>query len=111
MKKISKAEFIRLIVNNHSGFLGAGLKQNTIEWYFEKAKECEPIGNRTARVKGQRLVFSNDSILDLSCHVNNEFTVSEFYQDGNHILSYLMNKKGNGASFDTESIIMYYIYK
>ena len=109
MKKITKAEFVRLLSNNKSALIYAGLKRLTIENYFEKVKELKPITDRTAIAKGTRLVFSNNSILDLSSHVNNEFTISEFYQDGKYILSYLLNKADRYSNFDTESILLYYI--
>lgn len=109
MKKITKAEFVRLLSNNKSALIYAGLKRLTIETYFEKVKELKPISDRTAIAKGTRLVFSNNSILDLSSHVNNEFTISEFYQDGKYILSYLLNKADRYSNFDTESILLYYI--
>lgn len=109
MKKITKAEFVRLLSNNKSALIYAGLKRLTIENYFEKVKELKPIADRTAISKGMRLVFSNKSILDLSSYVNNEFTASEFYQDGKYILSYLLNKAGRYSNFDTESILLYYI--
>ena len=109
MKKITKAEFVRLLSNNKSALIYAGLKRLAIETYFEKTKELKPIADRTAIAKGARLVFSNNSILDLSPHVNNEFTTSEFYQDGEYILSYLLNKADRYSNFDTESILLYYI--
>lgn len=109
MKKITKAEFVRLLSNNKSALIYAGLNRLTIETYFEKVKELKPIADRTAFAKGARLVFSNNSILDLSSHVNNEFTTSEFYQDGKYILSYLLNKADRYSNFDTESILLYYI--
>ena len=109
MKKITKAEFVRLLSNNTSALIYAGLKRLTIENYFEKVEELKPIADRTAIAKGMRLVFSNKSILDLSSYVNNEFTTSEFYQDGKYILSYLLNKSDRYSNFDTESILLYYI--
>lgn len=109
MKKTTKAEFVRLLSNNKSALIYSGLKRLTIENYFEKVKELKPIADRTAISKGTRLVFSNNSILDLSSYVNNEFTTSEFYQDGQYILSYLLNKADMYSNFDTESILLYYI--
>lgn len=109
MKKITKAEFVRLLSNNKSALIYAGLKRLTIETYFEKVKELKPIADRTAIAKGTRLVFSNNSILDLSSHVNNEFTISEFYKDGQYILSYVLYKADCYSNFDTESILLYYI--
>lgn len=109
MKNITKAEFVRLLSNNKSALIYSGLKRLTIETYFKKAKELKPIADRTSISKGMRLVFSNNSILDLSSYVNNEFTTSEFYQDGKYILSYLLNKSYRYSNFDTESILLYYI--
>ena len=51
MKKIAKAEFVRLLSNNKSALIYAGLKRLAIETYFEKAKELKPIADRTAIAK------------------------------------------------------------
>lgn len=109
MEKITKAEFVRLLSNNKSALIYSGLKRLTIEAYLEKVKELKPIADRTAIAKGLRLVFSNKSILDLSSYVNNEFTTSEFYQDGKYILSYLLNKADRYSNFDNESVLLYYV--
>lgn len=109
MKKITKAEFVRLLSNNKSVLIYSGLKRLTIETYFEKAKELKPIDDRTATANGTRLLFSNKNILDLNGHVIYEFTVSEFYREDNFILSYLLNKADRYSNFDTESILLYYI--
>ena len=57
MKKITKAEFVRLLSNNKSALIYAGLKRLTIENYFEKVEELKHIADRTAIAKGMRLVF------------------------------------------------------
>lgn len=114
MEKITKKEVVRLLTENKSCMLGCGLKSKevSIEDYFEKYK-CVQIGEyrvfRTAKAKGYRLVFSNDIILDLSTYVNNEFSVAEFYMDGNIIILYQMHKAGHTSNFDYEHIIIYAI--
>ena len=114
MEKITKKEVVRLLTENKSCMLGCGLKRNTwsIEDYFDKCKNIqidESDEIRTAKAKGYRLVFSNDSILDLSTYVNNEFSVAEFYMDGNIIILYQMHKAGHTSNFDCEHIIIYAI--
>lgn len=114
MDKISKKEVVRLLTENKSCMLGCGLKRNTwsIEDYFDKCKNIQIDESdviRTAKAKGYRLVFSNDSVLDLNTYVNNEESVAEFYRDGNIILLYKIHKAGNTSNFDCEHIIIYAI--
>lgn len=114
MEKITKKEVVRLLTENKSCMIGCCLKRNdlSIEDYFDKCKDIQIDENRlirTAKAKGYRLVFSNDSVLDLSTYVNNEYSVAEFYRDGNIILLYEMHKAGHTSNFDCEHIIIYAI--
>lgn len=114
MEKITKKEVVRLLTENKSCMICCGLKRNTwsIEDYFDKCKNIqinESDEIRTAKAKGYRLVFSNDSVLDLSTYVNNEEQVAEFYRDSNIILLYQMHKAGHTSNFDCEHIIIYAI--
>ena len=114
MEKITKKEVVRLLTENKSCMLGCGLKRNdfSIEDYFDKCKNIkidESDEIRTAKAKGYRLVFSNNSLLDLSTYVNNEESVAEFYKDGNIVLLYNMHRSGFNSNFDCEHIIIYAI--
>lgn len=114
MEKITKKEVVRLLTENKSCMLGCGLKRNTwsIEDYFDKCKNIqidESDEVRTAKAKGYRVVFSNNSILDLSTYVNNEESVAEFYRDGNIVLLYNMHRAGFNSNFDCEHILIYAI--
>lgn len=114
MEKITKKEVVRLLTENKSCMLGCGLKRNTwsIEDYFDKCKNIqinESDEIRTAKAKGYRLVFSNNSVLDLSNYVNNEESVAKFYRDGNIVLLYNMHRAGFNSNFDYEHIIIYAI--
>lgn len=114
MDKITKKEVVRLLTENKSCMLGCGIKRTdySIEDYFDKCKNIqidESDEIRTAKAKGYRLVFSNDSVLDLSTYVNNEESVAEFYRDENIILLYQMHKAGHTSNFDCEHIIIYAI--
>ena len=114
MDKITKKEVVRLLTENKSYMLGCGLKRNTwsIEDYFDKCKNIqidESDEIRTAKAKGYRVVFSNNSVLDLSTYVNNEEQVAEFYRDGNIVLLYNMHRAGFNSNFDCEHIIIYAI--
>ena len=109
MEKITKADFVKLLTSNKSSLVYAGLMALSIETYFEKVKMLEPVADRTTTAKGARLVFSNNSVLDLSSYVNNNDTVSSFYKDGKYILSYRLDKANHYSSSDTESILLYYI--
>ena len=114
MEKITKKEVVRLLTENKSYMLCCGLKRNTwsIEDYLEECKDIKIDKSdeiRTAKAKGYRLVFSNDSVLDLSTYVNNEEQVAEFYRDGNIILLYEMHRTGFNSNFDCEHIIIYAI--
>ena len=114
MDKITKKEVVRLLTENKSCMLCCGLKRNTwsIEDYFDKCKNIkidESDEIRTAKAKGYRVVFSNNSILDLSYYVNNEYSVAEFYKDGNIVLLYNMHRAGYTQTFDTEHVIIYAI--
>lgn len=114
MEKITKKEVVRLLTSNKSCMLGCGLKRNTwsIEDYFDKCKNIQVDESdeiRTAKAKGYRLVFSNDSVLDLNTYVNNEESVAEFYRDRNIILLYQIHKAGHTSNFDCEHIIIYAI--
>ena len=114
MEKIIKKEVVRLLTENKSCMLCCGLKRNTwsIEDYFDKCKNIQIEESdviRTAKAKGYRLVFSNDSVLDLSNYVNNEESVAEFYKDGNIVLLYNMHRAGFNSNFDCEHIIIYAI--
>lgn len=114
MDKITKKEVVRLLTENKSCMLGCGLRRKTwsIEDYFDKCKDIKIDENsviRTAKARGYRLVFSNNSILDLSYYVNNEESVAEFYRDGNIVLLYNMHRAGYTSTFDTEHVIIYAI--
>ena len=114
MEKISKKEVVRLLTENKSCMICCGLRRNTwsIEDYLEKCKDINIDENsiiRTAKARGYRLVFSNNSVLDLSYYVNNEESVAEFYKDGNIVLLYNMHRAGYTSNFDTEHIIIYAI--
>ena len=112
MKKISKAEVVRLLTSNKSCLLCCGLKKKdlSLEDCIAICKDIKIDENsviRTAKAKGYRLVFSNESILDLSDYVNNEENVSEFYIDVNILLLYRLIKAGYHSNFDTESVLIY----
>ena len=114
MDKITKKEVVRLLTENKSCMLCCGLKRNTwsIEDYFDKCKNIqidESDEIRTAKAKGYRVVFSNNSVLDLSTYVNNEEQVAEFYRDGNIVLLYNMHRAGFNSNFDCEHILIYAI--
>ena len=114
MEKITKKEVVRLLTENKSFLLGCGLKRKelSIEDYFDKCKNIqinESDEIRTAKAQGYRLVFSNDSVLDLSTYVNNEEQVAEFYRDGNIILLYQMHRAGHGSNFNSEHMLIYAI--
>ena len=114
MDKITKKEVVRLLTENKSCMLGCGIKRTdySIEEIIEKCKHFhidEYSVIRTAKARGYRLVFSNNSILDLSYYVNNEESVAEFYKDGNIVLLYNMHRAGYTSTFDTEHVIIYAI--
>ena len=114
MEKITKKEVVRLLTENKSCMLGCGLKRKTwsIEDYLDECKNIqidESDEVRTAKAKGYRVVFSNNSILDLSTYVNNEESVAEFYRDGNIVLLYNMHRDGSNSNFDCEHILIYAI--
>lgn len=114
MEKITKKEVVRLLTENKSCMLCCGIKRTdySIEEIIEKCKHFhidETFVIRTAKAKGYRLVFSNDSVLDLSTYVNNEEQVAEFYRDGNIILLYEMHKAGHDSNYDCEHMIIYAI--
>lgn len=112
METITKAEVARLLTQNHSAFLGAGLKKNdmSLEDYFATAKKLKLTDNRTAKCKGMRLVFSNNSVLNLNDYRNTEYDVAKFFKDGNYIILYSASKENKNRNFSYEHLIIYYIY-
>ena len=112
METITKAEVARLLTNNHSAFLGAGLmkKGKSVEDYFENAKRVPLTDNRTAKGRGMRLVFSNNSVLNLNDYRNTEYDVAKFFKNGNYIILYSASKENGNRNFSYEHLIIYYIY-
>lgn len=112
MERITKAKVARLLTNNHSAFIYAGLRPKlTFEEIFEVAKQVPITDNRTAKAKGMRLVFSNDSILNLNDYRNKDYDSCKFMKDGNYIMLYEASKANWRCNFDSEHIIIYYIYE
>ena len=114
MEKITKKEVVRLLTENKSCMICCGLKRKTwsIEDYLVECKDIhidESDEIRTAKAKGYRVVFSNNTILDLSNYVNNEESVANFYKDSNILLLYNMHRAGYTQTFDTEHVIIYAI--
>lgn len=110
MEKITKKEFIRLVTSNKTSQLYAGLKQKSIEEYIAISKTIDRFHDiRTAAANGYHVVFSNDSHLYMDCYKNDGFNVTEIYKDENILLIYHLNKAGQYANFDTETVLIYAI--